>query len=190
MLQAAQQRLAGIATVDFIQRDARDTLPDGPFDLVFLGGLLMYLNDADARALVARLGERLAKCGAIILRETTVTEGRQFGQGIANNGMTGQVRQRQGRIVFLVLHRKILLVDVEDGPAGTVGDGPDISCDGFKFNRAYHEFSAAMKSRAIYSAAMVRPSVQSSRAVSVRKFAMGQGTISSSSGSSPSSFSG
>ena len=81
MLQAAKQRLAGIDTVEFLQCDVRTTLPDGPFDLVFLGGLLMYLGDGDARSLLVRLSERLGPGGSIILRETTVARQRQTAQG-------------------------------------------------------------------------------------------------------------
>ena len=48
---------------------------------VFLGGLCMYLDDADVVVLVNRLKERLSEGGSIILRESTVRHGVALAKG-------------------------------------------------------------------------------------------------------------
>ena len=68
MLAAARQRLAGQDNVELVPGDALTVAVDGEFQGVLLGGLLMYLDRADAVALLVRLGQ-LAPRGRIILRE-------------------------------------------------------------------------------------------------------------------------
>jgi hypothetical protein len=46
--------------------------PDGKYDLVFLGGLLMYLDESDVIALLQRLAPCLEPGGIILCRESTV----------------------------------------------------------------------------------------------------------------------
>lgn len=74
MLDAARERLAGDGNVELIHGDALTAPLDGDFDGVLVGGLLMYLDRADATALLARLG-RLAPTGRIVLRESGVRSG-------------------------------------------------------------------------------------------------------------------
>jgi len=81
MIAAAAGRLAGRANVALIIGDARRDLPPGDFGLIFLGGVCMYLGDADAVALLRDLHARLAPGGAIILRESTVRSGLSTAQG-------------------------------------------------------------------------------------------------------------
>ena len=75
MVDAAKVRVAHMANAEIISGDGRKDLPDGPFDMIFVGGLFMYLNDSDAIALLDALNKRLSTGGAIILRESTVRTG-------------------------------------------------------------------------------------------------------------------
>jgi len=81
MLDAARTRLASYSNVELLNQDARDPLPPGPFGLVFIGGLCMYLSDSDAVALVRAVVERLSVGGCVIFRESTVAEGYERPEG-------------------------------------------------------------------------------------------------------------
>ena len=81
MVEAAKERMRGLGNVEILEGDVRAELPDGPFDLIFLGGLCMYLNDDDVTALLHSLSHRSSDTGAIILRESTVPAGRSTAQG-------------------------------------------------------------------------------------------------------------
>ena len=72
MVMAARERVAALPNVKILGGDVRTDLPEGPFDLIFVGGLCMYLNDADVVALLRSLRGRLSKRGSILLRESTV----------------------------------------------------------------------------------------------------------------------
>ncbi len=76
MVAAARTLLAPFPSAEIVEGDVRKDLPTGPYDLVFLGGLCMYLNDADAVAILRSLNDRLASGACIVLRETTVPQGR------------------------------------------------------------------------------------------------------------------
>lgn len=80
MLATARRRLTGQGNVELIQGNALTVDLDGEFQGVLLGGLLMYLDRADAVALLARLGE-LAPRGRIILRESGVRAGTEVQTG-------------------------------------------------------------------------------------------------------------
>jgi len=75
MVEAAQERVAYLPNAEVYQGDGREDLPDGPFDFIFLGGLMMYLKDSDVIELLHSLKERLSSGGTIILRESTVRKG-------------------------------------------------------------------------------------------------------------------
>ncbi len=75
MVQAARKRVADLPNVEIYEGDGRANLPEGPFDMIFLGGLCMYLADADVVALLHSLQYRLGEGGSIILRESTVRQG-------------------------------------------------------------------------------------------------------------------
>ena len=81
MVRSARARLAGQARVEIQQGDVRARLPEGPFDLIFLGGLCMYLNDVDVIALLRSLRVRLETGGSVILRESTIPKGSTASQG-------------------------------------------------------------------------------------------------------------
>ena len=71
---AARTRLATFPSVEIVEGDVRKDLPAGPFDLIFLGGLCMYLNDPDVVAILHSLKDRLTPGASIVLRETTVPQ--------------------------------------------------------------------------------------------------------------------
>jgi trans-aconitate methyltransferase len=75
MVVAAQTLLAPCPSAKIVEGDIREDLPDGPFDLIFLGGLCMYLNDLDVVTILRSLMDRLAAGGSIVLRESTVPKG-------------------------------------------------------------------------------------------------------------------
>ena len=81
MLVAAKARLGEMSNVEFLSQDVREPLPPGPFDLVFLGGICMYLSDADTVALVQAAVERLDARGRVVLRESTVANGYDHAEG-------------------------------------------------------------------------------------------------------------
>ena len=81
MLKAARERTAHMSNVKVLEGDGRHDLPEGPFDMIFLGGLCMYLNDEDVTELLRSLKSRLAKGGSIILRESTLHQGVSHSQG-------------------------------------------------------------------------------------------------------------
>ncbi len=81
MVAAARTLLAPFPNATIVEGDVRKDLPAGPFDLIFLGGLCMYLNDADAVALLRSLKDRLASGASLVLRETTVPQGKLTPRG-------------------------------------------------------------------------------------------------------------
>ncbi len=81
MLKAARARVAHLTNVKIIEGDGRHDLPEGSFDMIFLGGLCMYLNDPDVIKLLLSLKNRLIEGGSIILRESTVHQGVFLSQG-------------------------------------------------------------------------------------------------------------
>ncbi len=81
MYNAARERLAHLSNAKILKGDGRHNLPQGSFDMIFLGGLCMYLNDQDIVALLRSLKGRLNEGGAIILRESTVHQGEFISKG-------------------------------------------------------------------------------------------------------------
>ncbi|MCH8988071.1 MAG: class I SAM-dependent methyltransferase [Chloroflexi bacterium] len=75
MVEAAKERVAHLSNAEVYQGDGRQDLPDGPFELIFLGGLMMYQGDTDVVELLHSLKSRLSDGGTIILRESTVRRG-------------------------------------------------------------------------------------------------------------------
>lgn len=75
MADAATARIAHLPNAKILIGDGRHNLPAGPFDLVFVGGLCMYLQDSDVVALVRTLASLLSDRGVIILRESTIRDG-------------------------------------------------------------------------------------------------------------------
>ncbi len=81
MVEAARKRVADLHNVEILEGDGRRDLPEGPFEMIFLGGLCMYLKDADVVALLHYLKQRLNEGGSIILRESTVRQEVSFARG-------------------------------------------------------------------------------------------------------------
>ena len=81
MVAAARRRVADLSNARIAQGDGRKDLPEGTFDLIFLGGLCMYLKDADVLELLKSLKSHLSARGIIILRESTVRRGRLLAKG-------------------------------------------------------------------------------------------------------------
>jgi len=81
MVVAAQTLLAPCPGAKIVEGDVREDLPEGPFDLIFLGGLCMYLNDLDVVAILRSLKDRLAPGASIVLRESTVPQGKVTARG-------------------------------------------------------------------------------------------------------------
>jgi len=81
MLKVARERVARLPNVTILEGDGRHDLPEGSFDMIFLGGLCMYLNDSDVITLLRSLKNRLVEGGAIILRESTVHQGVSLSRG-------------------------------------------------------------------------------------------------------------
>jgi SAM-dependent methyltransferase len=81
MVASARQQLEGANNVNFICGDVRSALPAEEFDLIFVGGVCMYLNDDEVETLLRSLCNRLSSHGMVILRESTVRRGRRVAHG-------------------------------------------------------------------------------------------------------------
>ena len=81
MVEAARRHTRNASNVEITECDVRVALPDHEFQLAFLGGLCMYLNDDDVVALLSDLKHRVGSAGAIILRESTVLGNRRVATG-------------------------------------------------------------------------------------------------------------
>ncbi len=81
MVEAARQQTRNAPNVEITEGDVRVDLPDGEFQLAYLGGLCMYLNDDDVVSLLSDLKDRVGGTGAIVLRESTVLRNRRAATG-------------------------------------------------------------------------------------------------------------
>ena len=72
---ALRARCAEHSNVRVVQGDVLSFEPDDGYELVFLGGMLMYLNDREVVALLRKIVPALNPGGMILCRETTVREG-------------------------------------------------------------------------------------------------------------------
>ncbi len=71
LFQSLQRRCAPYPNLRTIHGDAMTFEPDARYDLVFLGGLLMYLNERDVIALLRKLVPCIEPGGMILCREST-----------------------------------------------------------------------------------------------------------------------
>ncbi len=69
------QRCSSYDNLTPIHDDVISFEPEGRFSLIFLGGLLMYINENDAIALLKKLKPFLTSDGIILCRESTVRNG-------------------------------------------------------------------------------------------------------------------
>ena len=72
LYQALDERCAPIPNIRTLHGNVLTFEPDGQYSLVFLGGLLMYLNENDVVALLKKLIPCLGPDGIILCRESTV----------------------------------------------------------------------------------------------------------------------
>jgi trans-aconitate methyltransferase len=72
LYRALAQRCARYSNARAVRGNVMSFEPDGRTDLIFLGGLLMYLNEEDVFALLRRLVPFLEPGGMILCRESTV----------------------------------------------------------------------------------------------------------------------
>ncbi len=72
LFQSLQRRCAPYANLRPIHGDVMTFEPDARYDLIFLGGLLMYLNERDAIDLLRKLALCIEPGGMILCRESTV----------------------------------------------------------------------------------------------------------------------
>lgn len=92
MVASARARLAaaGTSRATVEQRGVGELAPDAQYDLVFVGGLLMYVEDAELDAVVARLAGAVAPGGVIILRETTHAGATEYRDRPLSPGLFGR----------------------------------------------------------------------------------------------------
>ncbi len=81
LYEALEQRCAPNPRVETIHGDVMDFQPEDQFNVVFLGGMLMYLNEQDVISLLEKLIASLQPGGVILCRETTVRSGTMTRQG-------------------------------------------------------------------------------------------------------------
>ncbi len=81
LYKATRQRCASYPHVAVIHGDVLAFEPEDCCELVFLGGMLMYLNESDVISLLQKLAPFLDTGGIILCRETTVRSGTVTRQG-------------------------------------------------------------------------------------------------------------
>ena len=79
--ESLRQRSSSYPNVTTVNGDVLSFKPPGKFGLVFLGGLLMYLNEQDVRTLLSNLTSCLEPGGLVLCRESTIRHGTQTLQG-------------------------------------------------------------------------------------------------------------
>jgi SAM-dependent methyltransferase len=76
-----QQRCDPYSNIRAVHDNVLSFEPEGTCSVVFLGGLLMYLGEADVKALLRKLVPHLGPGGVILCRESTVRGQAVTGQG-------------------------------------------------------------------------------------------------------------
>ncbi len=72
LFEAMEQRCRQLANVKMIHGDVMGFQPEGKYEAIFLGGMLMYLNEDDVICLLRKLVPFLQPGGIVLCRETTV----------------------------------------------------------------------------------------------------------------------
>ncbi len=75
LFNVTEQKCAPLTNVTPIRGDVLSFEPEESYSMVFLGGMLMYLNECDVIALLHRLIPFVEAGGIILCRETTVQQG-------------------------------------------------------------------------------------------------------------------
>jgi SAM-dependent methyltransferase len=81
LYEALRDRCSRYPNVATFNHDVLSFTPQGKFGLVFLGGLLMYLNERDVRVLISKLAPHLEPDAIILCRESTIRHGVEVIQG-------------------------------------------------------------------------------------------------------------
>jgi len=74
LFEALERRCRPLANVKLIHGDVMLFQPEGQYEVIFLGGMLMYFNEDDVICLLRRLVPFLKPGGIILCRETTVRD--------------------------------------------------------------------------------------------------------------------
>ena len=90
------QRCATYKNFTPIHGDVMSFEPEGRFSLIFLGGLLMYLNENDVITLLQKLKPLLSPGGIILCRESTVRNGILTRDGAKYQAVYRSVSNYQG----------------------------------------------------------------------------------------------
>ncbi len=72
LYEAMKLRCSRYANVTLLNEDVLAFQPEGRYSLIFLGGMLMYLNDRDVVALLEKVTTFLEPRGVVLCRESTV----------------------------------------------------------------------------------------------------------------------
>ncbi len=81
LYEAMQLRCSNYDNATLVNEDVLRFEPEGRYSLIFLGGMLMYLNENDAVALLKRTTAFLEPGGIVLCRESTVRRGVLTRQG-------------------------------------------------------------------------------------------------------------
>ena len=71
-----EARVRNVSNLDFVVSAAEDYISDAQFDVVFISGLFVYMNDDQAEKLAARLSTHCNKNTILLLRDGTALENR------------------------------------------------------------------------------------------------------------------
>ncbi len=81
LYEAMAERCEPYSNVRMIHGDVMLLQPEDQYDVVFLGGMLMYLNEEDVVSLFEKIIPSLQPGGIVLCRETTVRQGTTTRQG-------------------------------------------------------------------------------------------------------------
>lgn len=70
-LAVAKITFEGIKNIDFVTMPAQNYLSEEKFDVIFISGLLIYLNDKECETLIKNCAGQLRQGGQLILRDGT-----------------------------------------------------------------------------------------------------------------------
>jgi SAM-dependent methyltransferase len=81
LYKATVTRCSQYANATLLNDDVLSFEPDGLYSMIFLGGMLMYLNESDVISLLERVTPHLEPGGIVLCRESTVRNGTLTRQG-------------------------------------------------------------------------------------------------------------
>jgi protein-L-isoaspartate O-methyltransferase len=81
LYEAMVARCCRYSNATLLNEDVLGFEPEGRYSMIFLGGMLMYLNESDVSALLERVTPHLEPGGIVLCRESTVRSGTLTRQG-------------------------------------------------------------------------------------------------------------